>query len=257
MGIDKAEEDEATFALAFQTPAINLFVPYPEELEQLNFFDLQPKEDRRRFMQFYREVVQRHLFANGPDKTFINKNVFFGARIRSVLEEFPDAIFVYMIRHPYEALPSFLNMWRDKWKVHSPEIDDESPQAKALVKLAFDYYRYALACRRHVPRNQFHVVSYDDLVADPRGTVERIYDKLGFEISPAFAQELDAATSKQRFYESTHEYSLEQFGLTKREVYEALRDVFDEFGFDPELETERPMIEAPAMRATATDQAAA
>jgi len=233
LGIDEAEEDEATFVLSLYSPTVTLVFPFAEKLRELSRLDDLPEAERHAFMDFYEDTLKRHLYASGRGRTFINKNVFFTPRVRAMAERFPDARFIYMVRHPYESLPSFLNMFHQKWVTHSPQIDCDSPEARALAELAFDYYRYALECQQDLPADTFIVVRYEDLVADPKAAVERIYDEFGWEISPSFERRLEEVRERQRDYKSEHDYSLEQFGLTKERVYRELPELFERFGYQP------------------------
>ena len=232
LGIDKEEEDEALFAYALNSSAVSLLNPYMEDYEDIGWLDGQPAEDRRRFMDFYEATLKKHLFAAGPEKRFLNKNVFFAPRIKTMRERFPDARFIYLVRHPYEALPSWLNMFYEKWVSHSPELAHDSPQAKTLAQMSFAFYRYVLEVRKQIPEEQLHFVRYADLVRDPKGEVERVYAWLGLELTPAYRAVLDEATSKQRKYKSKHRYSLAQFGLSEQDIYDELKDVFEAFGFE-------------------------
>lgn len=236
MGIDEPEEDEGTWAFTFNSVTAILLCPFLTRMPSLVWFDEQPAAVRHRMMDYYEEVMQKHLYSVGGDKHFLNKNVHFASRVHSVYERFPDGIFIYLVRHPYEALPSFLSMWHEKWKTHSPDITEDHPESIALAEMACDYLKYGLACRDLIPEDHFVVVKYADLVDHPRATIEAIYEQVGMEMSDEFRAQLDEATSQQRLHESTHDYSLEQFGLSREWVYERLKDVFDEFGFDPDLE---------------------
>jgi hypothetical protein len=232
MGIDKAEEDEGLFALCLQTPSVALLMPWLDELPSTCWFDYEPAEERDRFLDVYEDALRRHLFASGGGRTLLNKNALFAPRLRSILERFPDARFIYLILHPYDTLPSFLNMFHDTWSTHSPEIAKDSPEAQALARLAIDYLRYAIDCRKFIPADRLIVVRYDDLVADPRATVERIYAWLGVPIDDAFAARLREATRDQRTFVSEHRYSLEEFGLSREAIFQELKEVFAEFGFE-------------------------
>ncbi len=235
MGFDKPEEDEGTWGMCLHSVTFVLLCPFLTKIPSLVWFDKLPTVVRHKFMDFYEENMKKLLYADGGNKQFLNKNVHFAPRVHSVYERFNDGIFVYMIRHPYEALPSFLSMWHEKWKKHSPEIGFDHPESIALAEMAIDYLRYGLDCRDLFPRDQFVLVKYDDLIDHPQACVEELYAQVGMEVSEDFREHLIEATSMQRAHESRHEYSLEQFGLTKEWVYERLRDVFEEFGFDPEL----------------------
>jgi hypothetical protein len=184
-------------------------------------------------MDYYDGTLRRILFSSGQGRRFLNKNVFFSPRIKTMHARFPDATFVYLVRHPYDGLGSFLSMFYAAWKTHSPDIQKDSPEAKALARFGMDYLRYALELQRELPADRFVVIRYDELVADPKGTVEALYKRLGEPLDEAFAEKLLAATSRQREHSSKHEYSLEEYGLTEAEVYAELRGVFDAYGFQP------------------------
>jgi hypothetical protein len=184
-------------------------------------------------MDYYEDALRRHLFASGCERVFLNKNALFAPRLRSMCERFPDARFVYLVRHPFDAIPSFLNMFHSKWITHSPEIGADSPETRALAHLAIDYYRCALDCRKFIPEDRFITIRYDDLVAQPRKTVEALYRRLGIEMSPSFRTRLDQALASQRGFSSGHSYSLEQFGLSEEEIFKELDDLFSEFDFEP------------------------
>src|SRR5690606_4131468 len=102
-----------------------------------------------------------------------------------------------------------------------------------LAELAVHYYHRALELRSRIGPERFHVVDYRDLVRDPRGTVHRIYDFLGMEVRPELKRALEEATRHQKEYESRHEYSLEDFGLSESWVYDRLAPLFEAFHFDP------------------------
>lgn len=232
MGVDEPEEDEGLFALCLNTPSIVLLAPWVDEFPGVRWFDEREADERSRFLDVYEDALRRHLFASGGNRTFLNKNALFASRVRSMFERFPDARFVYLVRHPYDALPSFLSMFHHTWTTHSPEIAKDSPEVRALARLAIDYLRYALDCRKLIPPERFRVVRYDDLVADPRATIDETYAWLGLPLTDDFRERLDAATERHTDFVSEHCYTLEQFGLSRAEIYAELKDVFKEFGFE-------------------------
>ncbi|MFW5920208.1 MAG: sulfotransferase family protein [Polyangiales bacterium] len=233
MGLDREEEDESLFVYTMDAPGVMLLLPWIDELPRAFWLDRTEAEHRRRVMDYYEDSLKRHLFAVGGDRRFINKNAFFAGRLRSVFEKFPDGQFIYLVRHPYEVVPSVLSMFSVPWSAHSPEIRKDGPEMRALAQLAVDYYRYALEARAEIPPEQFLLLKYDELVADPRGAIEKVYDHLGLEMTDAYRRRLEEATAEQRSYQSKHAYSLEEYGLSRDFVYEQLRDIFDELGFTP------------------------
>lgn len=231
IGLDEPEEDEPSFVYGMHTPTAMLMVPHVEEIASRFFFDELPEPTRKAFMDAYEGVLKRVLHAHGGQKRFLNKNVFFAPRVRSVAERFPNARFIYLVRHPYDAMPSFLNMFTSAWRFHSPELANDPVLLRRLAKVGYDYYRVSLGVLRSMPNDRIRVVRYDELVANPKRTVQQLYSWLDVPITPAFDKRLDDALAAQRGYESQHDYSLEGFGLSRDEVYEELKDVFEHFDF--------------------------
>ena len=231
MGIDKEEEDETTFVYCFESPSMSLINPFMRNYTRLTWLDSHGEAERESFMDFYEATVKKHLYSVGGNKRFLNKNVFFAPRVRSMLSRFPDARFVYLSRHPFEALPSFASMFHAKWQTHSPELGKATSASREMIDMGYAYYRAGASLVRDLPKERIHVVRYPDLVANPRRVVENIYDWMSLPMSDEFTARLGDATRKQRRYRSTHEYSLEEFGVSEAEVRRELADVFDFFGF--------------------------
>lgn len=232
MGLDKHEEDEATFCLSLHSTTLGLLMPEIPEIEDQFWFDHLPKDTREAFLDFYEASIKRHIYSSGADKRLLNKNVFYTPRVRSIYGRFPDAVFIYMIRSPHQSIGSYLDMFHRAWAVHRPDVTKDSPEAKALAEMAIRQYRYALELRKVIPASQFLVITYEEITRDPGKTVERIYQHLGMEPSPTFRQRLVEATTNQKKWQSEHRYQLEDFGITAQWVYEQLPEVYAEFGFE-------------------------
>jgi hypothetical protein len=95
-------------------------------------------------------------------------------------------------------------------------------------------YSYAMEVLADLPTDRYAIVEYTELVADPKATVERVYEQLGLSISPAFEERLAAERSRQKRYQSFNVYSLEQFGISEAELHRKLGPILERFGFRPE-----------------------
>jgi len=76
--------------------------------------------------------------------------------------------------------------------------------------------RFTAERARHDPA-QFFDVSYDDLAADPVGTVEAAYAYFGLPFSGAAADAMRAYLTRGKS-RSAHRYALADFGLTAADV---------------------------------------
>jgi hypothetical protein len=237
-GIDKPEEDEFLLMIPFGSPTILPFFPYVEELEELTRFDERPDAVRRGIMGFYRQCVSRqlvfHCGAQAGRRSFLSKNPSFVARLRSLAEEFPDAKFVYLIRNPYETIPSLLKLLHTVWTGLGLDSDHIESSTRQLALGCMRDYNYALEELSKLPGERYAIVSYTDLVADPKATVEKVYDRLNLSLSPDFERKLAAERSRQKRYHSSNVYSLEEFGISPEELAEELSDLLARFSFRPE-----------------------
>lgn len=243
MGLRQAEEDEMYFVFSLLSPGAVLFYPWVGALERAFWLDRVEPAARRAVMADFRSGIQRHLYAVGGGRTFLDKSVLLPGRIEAMLETFPDARFIYLVRNPYDAIPSFVSMFSSIWRALWPERPKATPETRALAQLAIEYYRSGLAVRRRLSDERFFVLRYEDLVAAPRRQVERIYAHFGWEIGEEFATRLDEQEGEMQSYRPRHRYALEEYGLTRGELRAALAEVFEEFGFDPELAEPEPAEE--------------
>jgi hypothetical protein len=228
----RPEEDEGLFVYTMLTEAIYLLFPYVDALPEAGFADRLPRRSRRRLMRYYKGCVRRHLYATGPNKTLLSKSTSFAGRVDSMLETFPDARVVHLVRHPDECIPSHVSVFYPAWRAHSPDIAKDGPESKAYAQLAVDWYRSMFEKRHKFDEDRYVCVTYDELVEDPERAVERVYQQLGLELREPFRQRLAQTARVARDYESAHEYTLEEYGLSKAWIRERLGDVLAAYGFE-------------------------
>jgi hypothetical protein len=201
---------------------------------ELDFYyvDERPTRRRRRLLAFYRECVKRQLYLNGSAKCHLSKNPTFSGRIESLIETFPDARIVVMMRNPYETIPSLLKLMKRSWQLRRWNDAQMSRSLGVLAEQSFHTYKYPLEVLARHTGTRHAIVDYRELVAEPKRVVERVYEQLGFPISAAYAARLTAEQERAREHETTHRYSLEEFGLKGDAIHAELADLFERFRWD-------------------------
>jgi hypothetical protein len=234
MGFERTEEDESFFFMMNVSASVMLTYILPHEFERLGLFDDMPADWRARVMDNYDTFVRSYLYAGDERRTYLSKNVFSSGRVRSLREQYPDARFIHIVRHPYEAIPSFCSMFSMPWRLLRPDIPADSATTRTWARIATSFYRHLHEVRAEMPPERFISIRYDELVARPAETVESIYQRFGLLMTLDLRERLQQEVARRNAFESRHTYSLETFGLSAVQIQEELSDIFDEYGFSRE-----------------------
>ena len=77
----------------------------------------------------------------------------------------------------------------------------------------------AIEERARIGEDRFLDVHHRELVTDPKGTIRRVYDWLGLELTPAVEQTIfDWQEANAMGAKGTHRYTAEQFGLSVEQI---------------------------------------
>ena len=177
-GWDRPQEDE--FALCnMGVPSPYLTISFPNRPPQCDeYLDLAGLSPRRRerwkrgLMWFLKCVTLRQ------PKRIVLKSPQHTCRVKTLLEMFPRARFVHIVRNPYEVFPSTMNLWNRLNRDQGLQI----PTGEGLEERVFEtfnrMYEVFERDRRLIPAGQFCEVRYEDLVQDPVGQMRRAYEEL-------------------------------------------------------------------------------
>jgi hypothetical protein len=102
--------------------------------------------------------------------------------LEALLDVYPDACIVVTHRDPSRVLASYVELIVGFRAIYERDLDSAAIAAEQLEVWASGAERAIAVRGRHDPA-QFHDVMFDELVADPIGTVRRIYDRFGLELT--------------------------------------------------------------------------
>lgn len=230
-GFNDTEEDEGLYIFSFLSIAVCLLCPFMQHFEYLTIIDEMPEKTRRKLQKYYHSSLQRFMYAEGRGKILLNKNVITTGRLHTILDMFPDARIVYLIRDPESAVPSFISMFSATWKFIAPEIPEDGKEYRALGQIPIGFYNYFHKNKDHFKAENFLTIPYTELIADPIRAVKKVYDNFDMPRSAAFKNRLKNSLKNTPTYRSKHQYSLAQYGFTKQDIEEQLSEVMSEYGF--------------------------
>ena len=203
MGWDEPQEDEFALALLGQ-PSPYTDVAFPNRMPidpgSLDLSGLNPRQLtawKRTFRRFLQAVQARF-----PNQRLVLKSPPHTARIRVLLEMFPDAKFVHIRRDPYVLFASTVNLWRTMAKkqgLQTPKRDDLIRE-KVFREFRTLYERY-FADRDLIPEGNLVEVRYEALVGDLVGGAEAVYDGLNLSGFDVARPRLEAFAAARQGYE--------------------------------------------------------
>ncbi len=165
------------------------------------------------------------------------KNVL---RIPFIDRVFPDALFVFLWRDPRGNLASIMDAWAaGRWQTY-PRLDGfdgpwslllppswETMRGRSLQEIAaFQWQsanRIALDDLAQLPRERWTSVRYEELVADPRGTIERLCRFSGIDFDAALDLRVRGALPLSRYTHSAPD--ADKWRRREREVLAVLPTV--------------------------------
>lgn len=128
---------------------------------------------KKAFMWFLKCVTLRE------PKRVILKSPPHTCRIKILLELFPNARFVHIVRNPYEVFPSTVKTWKrlsEDQYIRAPRFDGLEAHVLDTFQHMYDVFEKT---RGLIEPSRFCEVRYEDLVEDPVGQVRLIYDHFG------------------------------------------------------------------------------
>ncbi len=207
---DSPQEDEfAMCNLGARSPYLTMAFPNrpPQDQEYLTLESLPPQDVQRwkdTFLWFLKCITFRE------PKRIVLKSPPHTARIKVLLEIFPEAKFVHIVRDPYVVFPSTVSLWRRLYK----DEGFQTPRYEGLEEHVFEtlvrMYESFERDRTLIPPGHFCEIRYEDLVADPIGQMRRVYEELGLggfdEVRPEIEKHMQAkAGYKKNRYEISPE----------------------------------------------------
>jgi hypothetical protein len=162
---------------------------------------------------FHHRFLQ-HLQAKRPGNRWVLKAPGHLFALEGLLERYADARIIHTHRDPLRVMASMASHATVLRRAFSDSADPKQIATDWADRWARALDRF-LAVRDRAPAAQFLDVNFESIESDPLGTVERVYDFLGWQLAD------NARTAMQNFLAANpknkhgvHRYTLEQFGLS-------------------------------------------
>jgi hypothetical protein len=193
-GWERPQEDEFALAnLGIPSPYVAWAFPNhgPVYDEYLDLTTLS-KAERDRWQHSLRLFVQR--VATMRNRRVVLKSPTHTARVRTLLEIFPDARFVHIVRDPLALFPSTVRLWNTLSQVQGLQtVEGGIPWIERQILDTFvRMYERLEQDRELIPTGRLAELRYEELVAAPVEQMQHVYEQLEFDgfdrVRPAIAR---------------------------------------------------------------------
>lgn len=182
----------------------------------------------------HRRILQQ-LQWKGPRGRWTLKSPPHLLMIHDLLEAYPDACIIHTHREPAKMVASLANMVRALRQVRFPDVP-ELTEPKAVARSVLHHFGTALERATEARTDpaidrRFVDVAYRDTVANPIGTVRRIYDAFGLPWTAEYEKRLhDHIGAQHATGHGKHRYDPEEFGIRELALQEQLPHYRARFG---------------------------
>jgi hypothetical protein len=131
---------------------------------------------------------------------------------------FPETVIVMTHRDPIKTIPSFASMSYTLRSMMSDRADKAVTGRHWLMRLSTLMNRL-MGLRSSIGEHRFVDISYEELVKDPIIQARRVFAAMGRDFSAADEAAMRAwFAGNQRDGRPSHQYSLEEYGLTAEQI---------------------------------------
>lgn len=206
-GFERPQEDEFALCMLGQ-PSPYLMIAFPNSppicQEFLDLEGVPPRQLeswKRAFLRFLKQLTLK------SPKRLVLKSPPHTARIKVLHEMFPEARFIHIVRDPHVVFPSTVNLWKSLSRTHGLQ----TPKNLGIEEYVFETFNRMYARleegKKLVPATHFYELRYEELVRDPLGEIEKIYEQLHLEDFAAMKPRLEKYLETIKGYE-TNRYQI-------------------------------------------------
>jgi hypothetical protein len=138
-------------------------------------------------LRFHRQFLQ-HLLWGRDDHRWVLKGADYAPILAALVEVYPDADLIWTHRDLGEWLSSNISVTAHVQELGGYPIDDLPAYARDRVAYEKRRLCRGMELRDRIGEERFFDLSYHDLMADPLGSVRRVYERFG----RAFTSEAEA-----------------------------------------------------------------
>ncbi|CAH1789520.1 unnamed protein product [Owenia fusiformis] len=206
----------------------------------IDWYENMTQQEELRIIRHYKKELQIIAFKQGnDDMSYIRKDSYHLRFLPTLLEVFPDARIVHLVRDAAANLASICSI---SYIVATLIYDEKDIDRVKIGKLAMRYSKFGMrkfleyrkiydAQLKPGERSVFYDVKYESLLADPVETMSKIYSHFEMDLIDETKEKVGVYLDDcSKNWKATYPHSLENFGITQNDVDEMYHDYMKYFG---------------------------
>jgi hypothetical protein len=225
----RVQEDEVAYMVQSQfSPYMDWCFPRSKEGygRFLTFDKATPEQIEswsRAIVTFLKALTLRY------DRPLILKSPPHTARVKLLLQLFPDARFIHIRRNPYKVYVSTVSLLKAVNPVFRLQGGPWSIDENSVLRTYKTMYEAYLADCRLVPPDQLVEIAYEDLDREPMPQLERIYQQLSLGHFAAVKPKFEAYVASIADYKKGHYRPMDD--ALKQRIADAWSFCFEAWGY--------------------------
>ena len=201
----------------------------PGYFDDGEYQDRVEKIDSSHNFKWHKKVLQILQYGNRP-KMWLLKCISHLSFLNELLMNYPDANIIHTHRDPISVFPSLLSLFENFGRNFA--ITPDTERTESLLLFMEGALRKSIGQRIDgtVPSSQITDIHFHDLMTNPTETIKQAFQTLDIDFSEDFSKKiLQYLSGRPREKYGKHHYSIEDFGLTNREIRERFRFYTDHY----------------------------
>jgi hypothetical protein len=175
------------------------------------------------YINFLKKIALKN-----PNKRIVLKSLVNTAKIKQLLQLFPDAQFIHIYRNPYDVYKSTWKLYTSILPLFSFQHISKHELDEAILTIYYELYTRYLAEKSLIPTGNLYELSYETFIHDPLRNLKLLYDFLNLDSFSDAQSHFKQYITRHRNYQK-NQYSLNE--TDKKKVADNWGFIFDAFGY--------------------------
>ena len=205
---------------------------FPKKMELYNKYVLMEdvtQNDIDNWKEVYLYLLKKiTLYNNG--KRLLLKNQDNTAKIKLLLEIFPNAKFIFIKRNPYDlycSMMKFMSIVIPFYCIQKPPKIEQVEES--MINLYIRMFKKYLQERNLIPKGNLVEIKYENFIEEPLKGIKEIYDSLSLNSFNDYKEDFE------KYLATQNNIKLSSYNLSeeiKEKIYDRWGFTFKEFGYE-------------------------